>query len=355
MEATAAQWVAAYEANYPALKDAAALAKGELTEALRPRPLNIHSIEVRAKAPDSVYAKIRRKGYKDPASQMTDILGARVITSFSGDIEDVVTRLKSKFDVDDKNSIDKRRALGVSQFGYRSVHLVLAIHKPAEIGPVSELLSRTKVEVQVRTIIEHAWAEAEHFLRYKSGIEWPENLKRRFNAAAATLEMVDREFDALTTDINGLVAIQSQRYKESGPTIERFDSAKFLAFMAVARPDAARLGPKPLLLPLRRASECVSALAEIGITNAEQLHTILESASFRAIIRDYADRNEVEPEDVSAAVCVSAVVALSDSAKLADYPALNDAEIRRLASPSTDDEDGDVTQVSPEEDGSTVG
>jgi ppGpp synthetase/RelA/SpoT-type nucleotidyltranferase len=49
-------------------------------------------------------------------------------------------------------------------------------------------------EIQVRSILEHAWAEIEHEVVYKSGMEFPGQFKRRFAAIAGLLEMIDKDF-----------------------------------------------------------------------------------------------------------------------------------------------------------------
>ena len=52
-------------------------------------------------------------------------------------------------------------------------------------------------EIQVRTILQHAWAEIEHDIQYKSSITIPKDIRRRFMALAGLLEIADREFQAI--------------------------------------------------------------------------------------------------------------------------------------------------------------
>jgi len=52
-------------------------------------------------------------------------------------------------------------------------------------------------EIQVRTVLQHAWAEIEHDIQYKSTITIPTEIRRRFVALAGMLEIADREFQGI--------------------------------------------------------------------------------------------------------------------------------------------------------------
>ena len=53
------------------------------------------------------------------------------------------------------------------------------------------------IEVQARTILQHAWAEIEHDIQYKSSATIPHDIKPRLMALAGLLELADREFQAI--------------------------------------------------------------------------------------------------------------------------------------------------------------
>lgn len=103
MGPVAERWLSDFLSKHADYKDAAEIARSEIEAALQGRPISIHSIVARAKAPHSARDKIHRKGYGRPARQMTDVLGVRVITSSAAHIEAVVARLRDKFVVDEKN------------------------------------------------------------------------------------------------------------------------------------------------------------------------------------------------------------------------------------------------------------
>ena len=74
------------------------------------------------------------------------------------------------------------------RWGYASRHLLVGVE--GEQQPAS---------IQVRTVLQHAWAEFEHDIRYKGSIpaEHAPDLDRRFTLAAGLLELADREFTAI--------------------------------------------------------------------------------------------------------------------------------------------------------------
>ena len=209
--------------------------------------------------------------------------------------------------------------------GYRSVHLILTLGKVGRTDGAAKMLQKMRIEVQVRSIIEHAWAEIEHELRYKSGLSLPDDIKRRFSIIAGTLELVDREFDSLADGLAALVFAHRDRYSAGEAVDEIFDSAHLMGYLLARRPDLAPTGPKKLPLPFERASECVAVLAEAGISNAKDLDPLIGQEPFRALVRDYADRRGIEPNTASGLVLVMAAVSLVDREMVGRSALLNDS------------------------------
>src|SRR5690606_2630134 len=107
--------------------------------------------------------------------------------------------IKPLFVIDPDHSIDKTKELGTDKVGYRSIHYVAKLTNERLILPEYQKFRDLSFEIQIRTIIEHAWADISHERNYKfNGVLPPENdIERRFSLAAVTLELVDREFDSL--------------------------------------------------------------------------------------------------------------------------------------------------------------
>lgn len=332
MGITADKWLEKYSAKFPIYKTAAKAAEAAVAESLVGLPVSLHSISARAKNPDSAAAKIKRKNYGRPQTQMTDIIGVRIITSYARDVEAVVSRLRDRYEIDETQSIDKRQILGISTTGYRSVHLIASLGKVGITGEAAYILEKIKVEIQIRSIIEHAWAEIEHELRYKSGVLLPPEVQRRFSVVAGTLELVDREFNALAHELVGLAEWYKAGYSRGERIDERFDSARLMGYLLSSRPGIPALGSMGMPLRFGVAAECVRILEVADLASAGSLGSTIESAAFRRLVREYADRQEVEPSAISALVVVAAAVAVKKPELLSQYALLSDSTLRGLIS-----------------------
>jgi ppGpp synthetase/RelA/SpoT-type nucleotidyltranferase/Flp pilus assembly protein TadD len=206
-EAWIAGQVAEFAAQRPRYQAYAALLRQLLEKAAEVHaPLAI--VQARAKAVSSFTEKILRKQKKagqtyDPVRQFTDLCGARVITLRRSEVEAVGTYIKSHFDVDWENSVDTSQRLRPTEFGYRSVHYIVSFRRgafpegtiPPELFTTAE--APMKAEVQVRTVLEHAWADLSHDLSYKSAFRIPQQWERQIARVAAALEDADGAFDRI--------------------------------------------------------------------------------------------------------------------------------------------------------------
>lgn len=154
-------------------------------------------IQVRAKKAPSFAGKILRKAhYADPLSEMTDLCGARVITQIDRETKAVCDFIRKHFVIDEKNSEDKVLRLRTGEFGYRSVHYVVQFRKGEFAGVPDELLP-LKAEIQVRTLLQHAWADIGHDRLYKGEFTTPQRYQRESARIAALLEDADAAFQRL--------------------------------------------------------------------------------------------------------------------------------------------------------------
>jgi putative GTP pyrophosphokinase len=165
-----------------------------IKELLIQNDINFHKIESRIKDPINLEDKIQRKNDKySDLKDITDLVGLRIITFFEDEIDKVAEILKSEFIIDTDNSIDKRK-LESDRFGYLSLHYVLELTDERKKLTEYNRFKNIKVEVQVRSVLQHAWAEIEHDIGYKGEITIPDKLKRNFYRVAALLETADLEF-----------------------------------------------------------------------------------------------------------------------------------------------------------------
>lgn len=170
---------------------------------LKKEKIKYATISTRIKDEGSLADKIDRKdGKYQQLSDITDIAGIRIITYYADDVDKVAKVLEREFEVDWENSIDKRKTLKPNVFGYLSLHYIIEFSEKRMSLPEYDDLKGIKVEVQIRSILQHAWAEMEHDIGYKTKIEVPEEVERDFSRLAGLLEIADKEFMEIRTKID---------------------------------------------------------------------------------------------------------------------------------------------------------
>jgi ppGpp synthetase/RelA/SpoT-type nucleotidyltranferase len=305
-------WVDAYAKDFINVEAAAREVKQSITETLQGGALNIHLVETRAKSLDSVREKIERKGYGNPARQFDDIIGARVLTLFEHSVPETVERLRAKFDVDDSRSGNKTQDLQMKQVGYRSHHLVVKVRRPNST-PVGNVLKRTYIEIQVKSILAHSWAEIEHSLRYKIGDGIPHALGRRFDALAGALELADREFSGIEAETVELVSAKSARYRNGDDLADPLSTVQLLALLAASRPSMVSLGPHNLVLPVEDAFRYAKVLTKCGFSTVGTVRERLAQNDVLGVLDRYVQlRGSGNLGESSAVIVIAAVVGLQD-------------------------------------------
>lgn len=169
---------------------------------LEKRSIEFLSVEGRTKDKDGILEKIVRKKYEKPAEQLTDISGIRIVTFLTSGANDACSLIREFFDVDEPNSLDKSALLDVDQIGYRSVHFVCCLSSDRLALPEFEDFGDLKFEVQVRTVLQHAWAELSHDRSYKFSGKLPAMVERKMNLYAGMLELADTGFQDLSDQID---------------------------------------------------------------------------------------------------------------------------------------------------------
>ncbi len=169
-------------------------------------------VETRTKSLASFAEKIIRKRalYMDPKDplppdplvRMTDLCGGRVIAQTSEQVQAICRFIRETFDIDEDNSEDVSNRLRPAEFGYRSVHYIVIINREklraaGILIPAGRAALGLKAEIQVRTLLEHAWADLGHDMTYKTDLKVPARIQRQFAAVAAVLESTDHEFGRL--------------------------------------------------------------------------------------------------------------------------------------------------------------
>ena len=233
----------------------------------------VASVESRIKEEKSLAGKLELKGGKYASlADITDIFGMRIITFYTDDVDKVASAVDRLFEVDWENSVDKRKLLEVDSFGYLSLHYIC---RDPEFP--------FRFEVQMRTILQHAWANMNHDTGYKTGVEVPVEYHRNMNRLAGMLELVDEQFSRIRTEINDYRR-QVQSLVASGRLEEvPLDGDSYRSFLNLGPFDA--LNRRIASLNQAEIQE-VSLMPYLPVFKAMTFKTLGDVAN---LIRDYAD------------------------------------------------------------------
>lgn len=176
-----------YRELLPTLKLLAQEANEQLRQALDKQDIYVTAIEHRVKTEHSLADKLELKGAKYKSiNDITDLVGLRVITFYTDEVDKVAAIAKRIFDIDWQESVDKRKLHQLNSFGYNSLHYICRLKTG---GP--------RFELQMRTALQHVWSTIEHDIGYKSHVKIPNEFIRQFNRLAGMLELIDDEFSRL--------------------------------------------------------------------------------------------------------------------------------------------------------------
>ncbi len=163
--------------------------------------IKISNMAVRIKSESALRNKILYKNKYKHLDEITDILGVRIITLFETDVDNIFKLLEDTFEVSEIVDKRKKERDNRIEFGYNSLHVILQFTESRCQLVEYKKYQDIRFEVQIRTVLQHAWAEVEHGLGYKSYYEPPMSVKRKLNRLAASLELLDEEFENIRYDI----------------------------------------------------------------------------------------------------------------------------------------------------------
>ena len=216
-----AEQIAAYEAELPNFKIFADALKRVLEASCRsafPEAL----VQAREKSVASFAEKAVRKfeKYPEAARDFNDLCGGRIILQTLEQVRAVRQFIEAGFEVLEAD--EKGLSLGDDKFGYRDMHYIVRLPakpgvkdyepdevKAAELGfkpDEIQAIGGKRAEIQVRTWVQHAWADTLHDRMYKTKLKYPAEFRRASALLAAIMEDGDRAFNRLAGDIDGMLA-----------------------------------------------------------------------------------------------------------------------------------------------------
>ena len=180
-----------YRENLPLFRETCEELTAQIRDTLALAGIVVAAVESRVKSEGSLAGKLELKGGKyQSLNDITDIVGLRIITFYPDDVDKVASAMERIFDVDWENSVDKRKLHDLDSFGYLSLHYICRTQKMPY-----------RFELQMRTLLQHAWANMNHDTGYKSGVEIPKEYIRNMNRLAGMLELADEQFSRIRAEL----------------------------------------------------------------------------------------------------------------------------------------------------------
>ena len=213
---------------------------GDFVHGLLARKISDDSIKVqisscRVKETDSAVGKVARKGYQDPLRQMTDLVGVRFVVLLSPQlyaIGDLIEKTPEWHCTKDRDP-DEESQLQAEKFGYQSLHYIVRSAREMDVGGVV-IPKELPCEVQVRTLLQHTYAEVVHDSIYKAVGKVPPKANRFVARSMALIETSDHLFvetmrllEEENRDRNQLLSELSDLYASRIGAVETGPDEKF--------------------------------------------------------------------------------------------------------------------------------
>lgn len=236
--------------------------------------ISYYSVTSRAKDIDSFKEKASKEKYKDPKTDIMDLAGIRVIAYFDSDVQKICELIKQLFNIIPEHSVDKTELLGIDKVGYRSVHYVAELPDTRTNLMECKMFKNMRFEIQVRTILQHTWAEIEHDRRYKFKGVLPIHLRRRFSLVAGLLEMSDHEFESISSEIDRY-ATSVSRDTSNGDLDILIDTTSLREYMIHKFSSSISEGFNASFGPDDESLDIIQELNDFGIKTLKELDLII--------------------------------------------------------------------------------
>lgn len=165
---------------------------------LKERTIEFAYITSRTKTLNSFIEKVWRKNYQNPLEEITDIAGVRIVFLYQSDRPLIEEIIESEFEIVEK--VDKVKDQEADRFGYGALHYIVHLGQRFYNARYAELKDLI-CEIQVRTVLQDAWALVAHHLSYKQESEVPRIFRRKLNSISGLFETADDQFNHLKEEI----------------------------------------------------------------------------------------------------------------------------------------------------------
>jgi ppGpp synthetase/RelA/SpoT-type nucleotidyltranferase len=283
-----------YDENLSAYKKLTDAVRGTLETLIKGANINYLSVTGRTKDKDSLCDKAVQKNYQNLEEELHDFCGLRVVTYLELDADKVCKLINKHFDVDTDNSTDKTSELGSDKIGYRSNHLVCTLSedrvKLPEFAPFKGLF----FEIQVCTVLQHAWAEIEHDRQYKNPGTLADHIQRDLNLVAGQLEIADKMFSEIAGATDAYEKDVSKKTKAGDLDIE-INSTSLMQYLEEKVESLTEIN---ILLKLKDESNdrlvmITEEVKKFGIKTLKDLDALFSTKSIQALKKNKSYRTSI--------------------------------------------------------------
>lgn len=166
--------------------------------------------------------------------------------------------------------MDKSESLGLDKVGYKSVHYVATLPEPRLGLAEYKKFKGMKFEIQIRTILQHSWAEIEHDRNYKFSGELPKGIQRRFKLLAGLLELADNEFNSISKEIDSYSEVVKEKANNGELEVE-LNSTSLLEYSKSKFKSLIDSG----LTPVLKSNSIVTDLKNFGVLTLHDLDELI--------------------------------------------------------------------------------
>ena len=185
------------------------------------------TIKSRVKAFDSYFNKLLRlmNNATEDKVLLTDVLAVRIICPFLEDRDQLIKLLTKEFNVTEIESKGEKRSF--NEFGYDSTHLLADL--PPESKATKIPFTTPVFEIQLRTILQEAWAEVEHELIYKANFSLLNtSIRRKLASLNASLALSDIIFQEIRDYQKEIQKLDEQRRKKLQDKVKEIDKLSLI-------------------------------------------------------------------------------------------------------------------------------
>ena len=272
-----------------------------LREEMDRSQIMIFQLSGRLKTEESLAGKLEKKGDKyAEILDITELLGMRVICYFADDVDRIAERIEGLFIIDRENTVDKRKILEDDRFGYMSLHYICMLS--AEQCEDEEMRS-IRFEIQIRSVLQHAWAEINHDIGYKSTAGVPRSIIREFSRIAGLLEIADDEFEKIRDSISSYRLKSEEDIKTQALDDIPVNEVTLRAYLENDKAVQDFIRAKGTVLDLQLSDDSTERLEAMDVTTVQQFAKLVSELLEKAW-ELHVYENDGSPQQVSAGALI---------------------------------------------------